>query len=56
MTKLNAIQLFEDKKVRTNCDSNQEKWFVFIIDVIEVLTDIITQSHGQEKPLKNIKF
>ncbi len=39
MTKLNAIQLFEDKKVRTIWDSDQEKWFVSIIDVIEVLTD-----------------
>jgi hypothetical protein len=39
MTKVNAIQLFEDKKVRTAWDSEQEKWFVSIIDVIEVLTD-----------------
>lgn len=39
MTKLNAIQLFEDKKVRTAWDSEQEKWYVSIIDVIEVLTD-----------------
>ncbi|WP_136668841.1 BRO family protein [Flavobacterium sp. H122] len=39
MTKVNAIQLFEEKKVRTSWDSEQEKWFVSIIDVIEVLTD-----------------
>jgi hypothetical protein len=39
MTKLNAIQLFEDKKVRTIWDSEQEKWFISIIDVIEVLTE-----------------
>lgn len=39
MTKLNAIQLFEDKKVRTVWDSEQEKWFISIIDVIEVLTE-----------------
>jgi hypothetical protein len=39
MTKVNAIQLFEDKKVRTAWDSEQEKWYVSIIDVIEVLTD-----------------
>lgn len=38
MTKVNAIQLFEDKKVRSIWDSDQEKWFVSIIDVIEVLT------------------
>ena len=39
MTKLNAIQLFEDKKVRTAWDAEQEKWYVSIIDVIEVLTN-----------------
>ncbi|WP_298136217.1 Bro-N domain-containing protein [Flavobacterium sp.] len=39
MTKVNAIQLFEDKKVRAIWDSDQEKWFVSIIDVIEVLTE-----------------
>jgi hypothetical protein len=38
MKKVNAIQLFEDKKVRTTWDKNQEKWFVSIIDVIEILT------------------
>lgn len=39
MTKVNAIQLFEDRKVRTAWDAEQEKWYVSIIDVIEVLTD-----------------
>lgn len=39
MTKVNAIQLFEDKKVRTAWDAEHEKWYVSIIDVIEVLTD-----------------
>ena len=39
MTKVNAIQLFENKKVRTVWDTEQEKWFISIIDVIEVLTE-----------------
>ena len=39
MTKLNVIQLFENKKVRTVWDAEQEKWFISIIDVIEVLTE-----------------
>jgi hypothetical protein len=39
MTKVNAIQLFENKKVRTIWDAEQEKWFISIIDVIEVLTE-----------------
>ncbi|MFD2907354.1 BRO family protein [Flavobacterium ardleyense] len=39
MTKVNAIQLFENNKVRTVWDDDQEKWFVSIIDVIQILTD-----------------
>lgn len=38
MKQHNAIQLFEDKRVRTIWDAEQEKWFISIIDVIEVLT------------------
>ena len=39
MKQQNSIKIFEDKKVRTVWDPEQEKWFVSIIDVIEVLTD-----------------
>lgn len=39
MTKLNAIQLFENNKLRAIWDSEQEKWFISIIDVIEALTE-----------------
>lgn len=39
MKQENAIQLFENKKVRTVWDADQEKWFLSIIDVIEVLTE-----------------
>jgi BRO family, N-terminal domain len=39
MTKKEAIKIFEDKSVRTVWDSEQEKWYVSIIDVIEVLTN-----------------
>ncbi|MGQ0827694.1 MAG: BRO-N domain-containing protein [Bacteroidota bacterium] len=38
MKQQSAIQLFEDKKVRTIWDADQEKWYFSIIDVIEVLT------------------
>ncbi len=41
MTKLNAIQLFVDNKVRTVWDSEQEKWFISIIDVVAVLTESV---------------
>lgn len=38
MKQQNAIQVFEDKKVRTLWDAEQEKWCFSIIDVIEILT------------------
>jgi len=39
MHQQDAIQLFENKKVRAVWDSEQEKWFISIIDVIEILTE-----------------
>ncbi len=35
----NEIKLFEEKKVRTLWDEQQEKWYISIVDVIEVLTE-----------------
>lgn len=39
MTKQTAIKLFEDKKVRTSWDEQEEKWYFSIIDVIKILTE-----------------
>ena len=39
MVKQNALKLFENKKVRTVWDAEQEKWYLSIVDVVEVLTD-----------------
>ncbi len=39
MTRKDALKLFDDKKVRTVWDSEQEKWFLSIVDVVGVLTD-----------------
>lgn len=39
MTKENAIKLFEDKQVRSVWDEDAEKWYISIVDVIEVLTE-----------------
>jgi hypothetical protein len=39
MTQETAIKLFENKKVRSLWDSEQEKWYVSVVDVIEVLTE-----------------
>lgn len=39
MEKQNQIKIFEDKKVRTLWDAEQEKWYLAIVDVIAVLTN-----------------
>lgn len=41
MTQHQALQLFEDKKVRTLWDADQEKWYFSIIDAIMVLTESV---------------
>ena len=39
MTQKQSLQIFEDRKIRTVWDNEQEKWYFSIIDTIEVLTD-----------------
>jgi hypothetical protein len=34
----NSIKVFENKQVRSVWDSEQEKWYISVVDVIEVLT------------------
>lgn len=36
---MDNIKLFEEKKVRTLWDEDQEKWYISVIDVIAVLTE-----------------
>ena len=37
--KKNEIKLYEDNKIRTLWDSDAEKWYISIVDVITVLTE-----------------
>ncbi|MDE7102461.1 MAG: hypothetical protein K2O37_06655 [Bacteroidales bacterium] len=39
MTQKQAIQLFEQRKVRTVWDEEHEKWYFSVVDVVGVLTD-----------------
>lgn len=39
MTRKQAIQLFEERKVRTVWDDKDEKWYFSIVDVVAVLTE-----------------
>jgi prophage antirepressor-like protein len=41
MTNRDAIKIFEDKKVRSVRDAEQEKWFISVVDVVSVLTGSI---------------
>lgn len=39
MTKKEALQIFENRKVRTIWDDEREEWYFSVVDVIAVLTD-----------------
>ena len=39
MTQKEAVQLFEERKVRTVWDSEQEKWYFSVVDVVGILTE-----------------
>ena len=39
MNKKETLQLFENKKVRSVWDDEAEKWYISIVDVVEVLTE-----------------
>ena len=54
MEQNNELKLFEDKKIRTKWDDEQEKWYFSVVDVIAVLTDNDYQkSRNYWKWLKN---
>lgn len=39
MKKDNSIKLFEEKKVRSQWNEEQEKWYFSVIDIVAVLTE-----------------
>lgn len=41
MTKKDSIKIFEDNEIRTVWDSDAEKWYISIVDVIAVLTESV---------------
>ena len=47
MVKKESLKLFENKKVRTVWDSEQEEWFFSIVDVCAVLTDQPDYDHAK---------
>lgn len=49
MTQHNTIKLFEEKRVRTVWDDQQEKWYFSVVDVVEILA-------GSKDPLTARKY
>ncbi len=43
------IKLFESKKVRSHWDSESEKWYFSVIDIVEILTDSINPTDYLKK-------
>jgi len=55
MTKETAIKLFQDQRVRVEWDSEQEKWYFSIVDVITVLTKSVNPQAYWRKLKERLK-
>ena len=44
----NAIQLFDDQKIRVTWDVEQEEWYFSVVDVVGVLTDSPDYNTGRK--------
>ena len=55
MTKKQALQLFEQKKVRTIWDEEQEKWYFAIVDVVAILTESVDPQSYWRKLKQRLK-
>ena len=55
MKKQDAIQLFEDRKVRTVWIQDDEKWFFSIVDVVSVLTESVDPTAYWRKLKQRLK-
>ncbi len=55
MKQQNAVQLFEDKKVRTLWDEEQEKWYISIVDVVSILTQSLDANAYWRKLKQRLK-
>lgn len=55
MEKQNEIKLFEEQKVRSLWDGEQEKWYISIIDVVAILTESINPNAYWRKLKQRLK-
>ena len=59
MKNKNEIKIFEDKKVRSLWDEENEKWQISIIDVVAILNENAIKFYdnlGAKKVLDNIQY
>lgn len=49
------VQLFEDKKIRTAWDEEQEEWYFSVVDVVAVLTDSVDPTAYWRKLKQRLK-
>ena len=52
MVKQEAIKIFEEKRIRTLWDEEQEKWYFSVVDVVQVLTDSVNPTDYLKKMRK----
>ena len=52
MTQKQALQIFEERKVRTVWNDEQEKWYFAIADVVEILTETVNPTDYIKKMKK----
>lgn len=55
MKQNNTIQIFENKKVRSLWDAEQEKWYISIVDAIAILTESIDPTAYWRKLKQRLK-
>lgn len=55
MSKETAIQLFEDKQVRSVWDTEQKKWYISIVDVLAVLSESVNPNAYWRKLEQRLK-
>jgi len=55
MTKETAIKLFDDRKIRTHWDEENEKWYFSIVDVVGVLSESVAPAAYWRKLKQRLK-
>lgn len=52
---MSNIKVFEDKRIRTEWDAEEEDWYFSVVDVIEALTDSVDAAAYWRKLKQRLK-